>query len=71
MIKENNKYKKYYLWLALIMLFSLNSCSLDEHFDGNHWQETDRDDVNIIHKIWAQSFDKAQKIYIDSTTKAS
>jgi len=63
--------KSFFITIVIFTIISLNSCSLDDKIESNQWQSTDRDDVNIIHKIWAQSIDKAVKIYIDSTTRAS
>jgi len=63
----NKKYS--FIVILIFTILTLSSCKLEDSFETK-W-ETDRDDVNIIHKIWAQSLNKAHKVYIDSTTRAS
>jgi len=63
----NKKYS--FILLIIFTILTLNSCKLEDSFEK--WSKADRDDVNIIHKIWAQSLNKAHKIYINSTTSAS
>ncbi len=53
--------------LVLILVF-LTSCELDGWFD-KEWKD-DRDDFNVIDKIWDQSLDKVIKLF-DTRSRAS
>jgi hypothetical protein len=51
--------------LLLFLVIFTSSCDLDEWFE-KPW-EIDRDDVDIINKVWDQYLDKAIKLYDTST----
>jgi len=54
--------------LLLFLVIFISSCNLDESFE-KPW-EGDRDDVDMIDKVWNQYLDKAIKLY-DTNTHAS
>jgi len=63
-------YKKYsFILLIIFTILTLSSCKLDENIEKTN--KIDRDDINIIKKVWVQSVDKATKIFIDSISTAS
>lgn len=53
----------------LLLIFVLISCDIDKLYD-TEWK-IDKDDINIINKIWKQSIDKAIEMYLSTKTRAS
>lgn len=54
--------------IILISMIILSSCDVDKKLENN--ETNDKDDMNVIDKIWKQSLDKAIDLY-DTKTRAS